>query len=272
MLLDTGTSTQVRKTAAKQLADLTLKTFRAPPPDQTKDDLHIPGADIKPDISSEGAGAESKESGPYTIEGRVGEDDSWTEVLDTIARILSLLKSRSSETRSAAANALGLLGSTLPPYTTATSSSTASASACAASDMAPIDVRALLSSGQTLLASAGREYVTKPMTSADKAKRRKAMMGSLGLGEVGWGDDVDQVIGDDEDDTAAAGPSTSTPTPKQEEPAPAPQDIFEGLSARQITMLKRKKGDMVAEANKYVYLLCAALAQCSSPCHTCIHC
>jgi TATA-binding protein-associated factor len=29
-----------------------------------------------------------------------------------------------------------------------------------------------------------------------------------------------------------------------------PKDVFEGLSARQIVMLKRKKGNLVEEANK----------------------
>jgi TATA-binding protein-associated factor len=173
----------------------------------------------------------------------VDENDAWTEVLDTISRLLPLLKSRSSETRQAASNALGLLGGALPPYTGPISDE----------DLLPtasVDVQASLASGGTLLASAGREYIAKPVGAADKAKRKKAMMGSLGLGDVGWGDDVDQVIGDEEDDgdnkkkvkDEGAGECVETPS--------TPVDIFEGLSARQITMIKRKKGDVVAEANK----------------------
>jgi TATA-binding protein-associated factor len=241
LLLDTGTSPAVRRTAAKQLADLSVKTFRVPPPDENKDELKPnikpEEGDIKPDISPDTQDA-------YTLEGKVDENDAWAEVLDTISRLLPLLKSRSSETRQAASNALGLLGSSLPPFSGSTVEDDLLPSL-------PVDVQNVLSSGKTLLASAGREYIAKPVGGADKAKRRKAMMGSLGLGEVGWGDDVDQIIGDDEEDgddkkkvkedTVAAGIA---------DPAPTPQDIFEGLSARQITMLKRKKGDIVAEANK----------------------
>lgn len=258
LLLDTGTSTQVRWTAAKQLADITLKTFRAAPPDESKDELKpsssnptdkVKGEDIKPDVTTE---EEAKAS--VTVEGRIGEDDAWAEVLDTIARLLPLIKSRSSETRSAASNALGLLASSLPPYTT----TNVSIPKDDITDQQSINVLSLLSSGETLLASAGREYVAKPMTGADKAKRRKAMMGSLGLGEVGWGDDVDQVIGEDEEipsESKDKNGEASTVQKDQKEAATAtapttPQDIFEGLSSRQITMLKRKKGDLVAEANK----------------------
>ena len=226
----------VRRTAAKQLADLAVKTFRVPPPDESKDDLKpvvkLEEGDVKPDIAEE----------PYTIEGKVNEDDAWTEVLDTISRLLPLLKSRSSETRQAASNALGLLGGTLPPYTGPISDGDILPTP-------PVDVQALLASGGTLLASAGREYIAKPVGAADKAKRKKAMMGSLGLGDVGWGEDVDQVIGDD-DEEGDSKKSVKEETPAAAEPPTTPVDIFEGLSARQITMIKRKKGDVVAEANK----------------------
>lgn len=71
------------------------------------------------------------------------------------------------------------------------------------------------------------------------------MMGSLGLGDaVGWGEDVDKVIGEEEEDGIK--PEASTPA---ETPTP-PQDVFEGLSARQVMMLKRKKGNLMEEANK----------------------
>lgn len=233
LLLDSGTSTAVRKTAAKQLADLTVKTFRAPPPDDRKDDLK---PDLKPDI-----GEDVKltvEEQKVTLEGKVDEGDAWSEVLDAISRLLPLLKSRSSETRQAASNALGLLGASLPVYRSDSESEFVSGSE-------PVNPQVLLASGQTLLASAGREYVAKPMGGADKAKRRKAMMGSIGLGDVGWGEDVDDIIGDDD---AVEGKDEQVSS-KEGTPA-TPQDIFEGLSARQITMLKRKKGDVVAEASK----------------------
>lgn len=164
-------------------------------------------------------------------------------MLDTISRLLPLLKSRSSETRQAASNALGLLGGILPPYTGPVNDEDLLPSQ-------PVDVQSLLASGGTLLASAGREYIAKPVGAADKAKRKKAMMGSLGLGDVGWGDDVDQIIGDDDEDDDKKKVKEEKSADEKMDPPTTPVDIFEGLSARQITMIKRKKGDVVAEANK----------------------
>lgn len=113
----------------------------------------------------------------------------------------------------------------------------------------PFDVAVTVASNDPLLASAGREYVAKPGRS-DRVKSRKAMMGAVGLGGgLDMGSEMDKVL-DDADDSkdgvASTAPSTATPTP-----APPPENVFEGLSARQITMLKRKKGNnVVEEANK----------------------
>lgn len=188
LLLDTGTSTLVRRTAAKQLADVALKTFSSLP-----------------------------------------TDDAWQDTLDTIAKIIPLLRSRSSETRNAAANALGLIAQALPAWE---GSPTEEPSPIDPGD--PFDVHAVACSSELLLASAGREYVAKPGP-ADRAKRRKAMLGAVGMGGgLDMGSDMDAVL-DDGDDT----------------PTQTPENIFEGLSARQVAMLKRKKGNnMVEEANK----------------------
>lgn len=205
--------------------------------------------DVKPDVAK---AEDTKDS--FTVEGRVGEEDAWAEVLDTIARLLPLLKSRSSETRSAASNALGLLASTLPPYTAGQSDGKDGAEFETASR---VDVRGLLSSGQTLLASAGREYATKRLTTAEKIKRQRAMKASAGLDDMGFNEELDQLMGEAEEEEGQGEgklkngeSSTSTPLAPKESTPSTPQDIFEGLSARQITMLKRKKGDIVAEANK----------------------
>lgn len=221
LLLATGTSPQVRRTAAKQLAELTAKIFRA----------HGPSVKLENDVKSDEANTLTLSNG--------SAEKGWTEVLEVVAKLLPLLRSRSSETRHAAAHALGLLASSLP------------GTSAAALDLIsePLDLPGLIKTGQTLLASAGREYVTKPLA-GDKAKRRKAMLGSLGLGDtVGWGDDVDNVIGDDEEMDV-----DEVKAEKRSEPVAPPKDIFEGLSARQITMLKRKKGNIVEEANKLVAL------------------
>ena len=218
VLLDTGSSSLVRNTAAKQLADLTLKLFRA----------H--GPHVQPQQEDSKSGLENGS----ILHGSTGEE-RWVEVLETVSKLLPLLKSRSSETRHASSNALGLLASFLPDSNKAFLDLSAE----------PIDLQSLAKSGQTLLASAGREYIAKPLP-GDKAKRRQAMMGSLGLGDaVGWGDDMDKVIGDEEEVEVDPRPGEKPP-----EPIGPPKDVFEGLSARQITMLKRKKGNILEEANK----------------------
>jgi TATA-binding protein-associated factor len=228
LLLDSGTSIQVRRTAAKQLSDLTVKTFKG----------------------SIGAGPKREEDvvpeddNKVVISAQPDLDEAWSEVIEVISKIIPLLRSKSSDTRHAASFALGLLASNLPPYPETSSAITS----LPGPSSSPIDIATLLKSGQTLLASAGREYIAKPLT-GDKAKRRKAMMGSLGLGDaVGWGDDIDNVIGEeDEAMEVDSGKKGNEPALTPEE---QPKDVFEGLSARQIIMLKRKKGNIVDEANK----------------------
>ncbi|KAK6910607.1 hypothetical protein I203_104639 [Kwoniella mangroviensis CBS 8507] len=236
LLVDTGTSPHVRRTAAKQLSDLTVKAFLSttqPKPQAESDHKE----DSKPDIDPNGS---------VTLSTGGNEEDAWNDVLETISKVLPLLKSKVSDTRHAAAYALGLLASSLPEW----SHPTETLSNLEGPD-GTIDLQDLLKGKSTLLASAGREYVAKPLP-GDKAKRRKAMMGSLGLGDaVGWGDDVDKVIGDeDEDMNEDKTQNQNGLKASSVEPPQPPKDIFEGLSARQITMLKRKKGNMVEEANK----------------------
>lgn len=187
LLLDTGTSTLVRRTAAKQLADVALKTFSSLP-----------------------------------------TDDAWQDTLDTIAKIIPLLRSRSSETRNAAANALGLIAQALPAWEGSPEDAPSPIDPGAA-----FDVHAVACANELLLASAGREYVAKPGP-ADRAKRKKAMLGAVGMGGgLDMGSDMDAVLDDGDEGT------------------PTPENIFEGLSARQVAMLKRKKGNnMIEEANK----------------------
>ncbi|TYJ54026.1 hypothetical protein B9479_005360 [Cryptococcus floricola] len=225
LLLDSGTSKQVRQTAAKQIARIAGKSFESAVSHPTEH---------KPELDGEGS---------ITLQARgAGEDEAWNDALETIGKILALLKSNSSETRHAAAHALGLLAETLPESIPVASTSSDPLTTY------PIDLQSLLQGGQMLLASAGREYAAKP-NAGDKAKRRKAMMATVGLGDtVGWGDDTDKVLDDDDDDLDV---DVKRPgTAGSAEPSQPPADVFEGLSARQITMLKRKKGNTVEEANK----------------------
>lgn len=201
LLLDSGTSTLVRRTAARQLADVSLKTFHSLPP-----------------------------------------DDAWPDALETIAKLVPLLKSRSSDTRNAAANALGLIAQTLPAW-----EGTPPDEPCPIPGAdEPFDLVSTVMQSEFLLASAGREYIAK-LGPRDRAKGRKAMMGAVGLGGgLDIGGDMDKVL-DDADDKDAIASGANTPPVA----ATPPTDIFEGLSARQIAMLKRKKGNnMVEEANK----------------------
>ncbi|KAL1409070.1 TATA-binding protein-associated factor mot1 [Vanrija albida] len=203
LLIDTGTSTLVRRTAAKQLANLALKTFTSLPP-----------------------------------------ADAWPDALETIAKLVPLLKSKSSETRQAAAHALGLIAEALPAW----EGSPPDEECPIPGADTPFDLVNTVNTGEWLLASAGREYIAK-LNPADRAKRRKAMMGAVGLdGGLSLGSDMDKML-DDEDGPGGSNSTVGTPgapTP----PAADTKDIFEGLSARQIAMIKRKKGNMVEEANK----------------------
>ncbi|KAK4687502.1 TATA-binding protein-associated factor, partial [Tremellales sp. Uapishka_1] len=233
MSFRTGTSQQVRRTAAKQLVDIVGKAFR----------LSFSDREEKRNVKMEVAPQDEKEAEDIKpemtdIETTVvlpassSAEEAWTEVLETVSKLLPLLKSKSSETRQAAAFTIGLLASSLP--------TPSSSSESLLLDTEPPNFPDLLRSGQTLLASAGREYISKP-NMGDKAKRKKAMMGSLGIGDgLGWGDEVDGIIGEGDDEVEVE---------KKEEEGP-PRDVFEGLSQRQIAMLKRKKGNVMEEANK----------------------
>lgn len=242
MLLETGTSAQVRRTAAKQLAELTVKTFHATTTPSPVHHAEANGSDVKPDVKD-------NHDGKFTLAATGDEDEAWNEVLLVISKLIPLLKSKSSETRQASAHALGILAQSLPKYSVIPVSDPSS------SKSQPLDLATLLKEHDTLLASAGREYIAKPVNAADRAKRRKAMMGSIGLGDtVGWGDDVDNVIGEDDEpmdiDSKAANGGMVKAEEEPPKPVEPPKDIFEGLSARQITMLKRKKGNIAEEANK----------------------
>ncbi|KAL7421578.1 TATA-binding protein-associated factor mot1 [Cryptotrichosporon argae] len=240
LLLDTGSSQHVRRIAAKQLADLSLKTFNAKPkfvqPQQV---------DVQPDLDQL----------DLAVAPTLHADDAWADALDTIAKVAPLLASKSADTRQAAAHALGLIAATLPPWI---GDSTVPLEPCPlATD--PIDVRATLQR-PTLLASEGREYIAKPRP-GDKTNRRKAMLGSIGLGDaVGWGDDVDKIVEAEDDDHVEA---------KRDTPPARTADAFEGLSARQIASLKRKKRDITEDTNKMRRLndtsSSASLSRVSSP-------
>jgi TATA-binding protein-associated factor len=215
LLLDTGTSTQLRNTAAKQLADIAKRAF----------DRQL---DVEPDANP------------------------WPEALRLLSRIVPFLSSKSSDTRNAAAEAVGLIASALPPWDATT-------------DAVPVndfttpfegfsDIVGLITRAPKLLASAGQEYIVTKGSGKDAAKQKKAMMGSLGLAPgVGWGDDVDKVVDEESDDAVKKEEPTEVAAPTPPVAVEEPKDPYEGLSARQINMLKRKRkggGTALEEANK----------------------
>jgi TATA-binding protein-associated factor len=221
----------VRRTAAKQLSEITVKSFTFTSTPAVED--------VKPDTTDD----------KVILDGKGGEDEAWAEALGTVAKIVPLLRSKNSETRHAASHALGLLASSLPVWLPSGSAGlTASGETAIPVSQAPLDLASLLLAGNTLLASAGREYISKPMV-GDKAKRRKAMMGSLGLGDADLGDDVDKVLGE-EDEGMEVDSGEKMPGERSEGQMDPPKDLFDGLSQRQIMMLKRKKGNIAEEANK----------------------
>ncbi|WVO17696.1 hypothetical protein L204_105394 [Cryptococcus depauperatus] len=228
LLLDGGTSQQVRHTAAQQIARIASKAFET--------------TVCAPVKQEEDGKVEDGLKSSLTLESGGGEADAWNDALETVGKILALLKSKSSDTRHAAAYAIGLLAKSLPDYNLEISDDSELLTT------SPLDLLHVLKNSQALLASAGREYASKPAP-GDKAKRRKAMMASVGIDAVGW-EDTDKVLDDEDDDMDV---DLRKPAPLSSElslPSQPPTNIFEGLSARQITMLKRKKGNMAEEANK----------------------
>ncbi|EMD34416.1 hypothetical protein CERSUDRAFT_117290 [Gelatoporia subvermispora B] len=176
LLLDTGSSTSVRTTAAKQLAQLAAKSVIG--------DVTLVEEDIK------------------TNRQHVTLNDStaWSELMAVVARILPYLHSKSYETRSAASTALSHIFHLVPlwqPCTDASSRSIDDVSSLPPPEFPPFSVRELMEKGTLLLASSGKEFI-KPSgilaNSSEVKKARKEAMGRLGLDfldSFGGADDMD---------------------------------------------------------------------------------
>ncbi|KAK2467010.1 hypothetical protein APHAL10511_001268 [Amanita phalloides] len=158
LLLDTGSSLSVRHTAAKQLAQIAVKSVIS--------DVAINDDDLK------------------STRQRLSAVDrsAWAELMAVVARILPYLHSKSFETRSAASVALSQIFSLVPVWQP--SQYSIQVSACPPSDFPKFSVKELILSGKLLLASSGKEF-TKPagiLSSAMEVKKaRKEAMGRLGL-------------------------------------------------------------------------------------------
>ncbi|KAJ7261289.1 hypothetical protein B0H12DRAFT_1048120 [Mycena haematopus] len=164
LLLDTGSSTSVRNTAAKQLAQLAAKSV-------------ISDVALEEDI---------KNSRQHVSQ---GDPQAWAELMSVVARIIPYLHSKSFDTRTAASVALSQIFSLVPLWQPAESTAITNGEgepqhSLPAPDFPVFSVQELISQGKLLLASSGKEFV-KPAgilaSPAEVKKARKAAMSRLGL-------------------------------------------------------------------------------------------
>ncbi|KAF9453249.1 SNF2 superfamily chromatin remodeling protein [Macrolepiota fuliginosa MF-IS2] len=256
LLLDTGSSTSVRTTAAKQLAQLAVKSVTS--------DITLVEDDVKSNRQ------------------QVSQVDrsAWNELMSVVARILPFLHSKSFDTRIAASVAVSQICSLAPLWTPSQPTNAMDEDQFSTSlpipDFPAFSVQDLISQGNLLLASSGKEF-TKPTgifaTTAEVKKARKEAMGRLGLDFLDdVADDIEldkELAADMEIDTTeglnkdsatrgnspmdicpevketkkADSPPTRSLTPVAPSPTtPSVPDIdLSALSARERNRLKRKR-------------------------------
>ncbi|KAJ6608621.1 hypothetical protein B0H10DRAFT_1920958 [Mycena sp. CBHHK59/15] len=159
LLLDTGSSTSVRNTAAKQLAQLAAKSV-------------ISDVALEDDI---------KNTRQHVSK---GDPEAWAELMSVVARIIPFLHSKSFDTRTAASVALSQIFSLVPLWQPESKPTSNEEQSLPAPDFPNFSVQELISQGKLLLASSGKEFV-KPAgilaSPAEVKKARKAAMSRLGL-------------------------------------------------------------------------------------------
>ncbi|KAF8969946.1 SNF2 superfamily chromatin remodeling protein [Flammula alnicola] len=262
LLLDTGSSTSVRNTAAKQLAQLAVRSVIS--------DVTIVEDDIK--------------TGATRQQIPLNDSTAWAELLAVVARIIPYLHSKSFESRTAASEALSQIFSLVPVWHPACYRDVMAprmpngSGTLQAPDFPNFSVQELVAQGNLLLASSGKEFV-KPagiLSSAQEVKKaRKDAMTRLGLGFLdGVEDDMDldkefaaemevegtcnSTVPSTHGDTAASSPmelcppeipvrepspSTDILTPNLPSPSTPnpPTEAETALSARERNRLKRKR-------------------------------
>ncbi|TFY68331.1 hypothetical protein EVG20_g3602 [Dentipellis fragilis] len=178
LLLDTGSSTSVRTTAAKQLAQIAAKS-------------------VISDVAFEDDPKAHRRLHP------LAEPSAWSELMAVVARVLPFLHSKSYDTRSAASAALSHIFTLVPlwhPFEN-TDLEAEMQRGPSTSSIAPefpaFSVQELMQKGKLLLASSGKEFA-KPTgilsSPAEVKKARKEAMGRIGLDfldSVGAADDID---------------------------------------------------------------------------------
>ncbi|KAF8130463.1 SNF2 chromatin remodeling protein [Mycena galopus ATCC 62051] len=262
LLLDTGSSTSVRNTAAKQLAQLAAKSV-------------ISDVALEDDI---------KNARQHVSQ---GDPQAWAELMSVVARIIPYLHSKSFDTRTAASVALSQIFSLVPLWQPESKPEIdgEGAQSFPTPDFPVFSVQELISQGKLLLASSGKEFV-KPAgilaSPAEVKKARKAAMSRLGLDFLDEDDlEIEKELADEmdvdidvepepvpikseEDNDAECPPTspmeveppktkrenTSAPTTRSAtpaEPSPTTPDApgaaadLSALSARERNRLKRKR-------------------------------
>ncbi|GAA6038936.1 hypothetical protein JCM8097_000582 [Rhodosporidiobolus ruineniae] len=211
-LLDTGSTSSIRLTAARQLGTI-AGTRVAHPSSHASASL-----DIK--LESEvDAGAAGVKEGVWR-----GVDGEWNEVMSLVARVLPHLQSRSTDTRQAAAAALGFISravgiwdpSSTAPSASSTDSKPVDNKATSSLTLSEFDLSRILSEGTLLLASSGKEYGKLSQMSAEElAKAQQDALKNLGLGLGGGADDIGVDVGAElaagmEGPAPSSAPSAST--------------------------------------------------------------
>ncbi|SGY46516.1 BQ5605_C001g00442 [Microbotryum silenes-dioicae] len=233
-LFETGSTASVRLTAARQLGQI-AGTRVAHPSVKAENDLSNPL----------GGGEEASLW--------KGVDGEWNEVIQLVARvsasgrrrshaphghrlalgwILPHLQSRSSETRQAAAAALGFISNAVgiwDPTSTAAPASTplddnVYADLSDGLSLDQFDVMKVLSEGSLLLSSSGNEYgILSHLSAEELAKAQREAMTNLGLGMSG---PMEQDLGVDVSAELAAGVETASNNPANEVPTTTARTIL----------------------------------------------
>ncbi|KAF8590478.1 SNF2 chromatin remodeling protein [Ramaria rubella] len=173
VLLDTGSNSNIRSTAAKQIAQLAVKSVRSDVPDNEWSVKHQTSSSARD----------------------VGE---YSELMAVVGRIMPYLHSKSFDTRTAASAALSHICTLLPvwiPSSCPTFPAMQHIDLSCPPAFPPFSVPTLLNTAKSslLLASSGKEYARQPSfrSPSEVAKARKEAMGRLGLDFLGMGEEAD---------------------------------------------------------------------------------
>lgn len=243
-LLETGQTAEVRSHAARQLGDIAKKFFS---PDAT------------------GGTEDARQSNKAHIP-RL--EDGWDEAAGLVARILPFVRSKAMDTRTAAVEALNYIAQATPSW----DPNTAPAGPSEGIPPPPrtsrrFSVQDVLNSGSTLVASAGTEFKGdgKKRSKEEQRKAQAALLDSIGVKNMDSRDLIDdedmevdggtvkrEVKEEELEDQIGGRPRKRLKMSSPEkvvkmEVAPAPKDVFEGLSGRQIMVLKRKRKSGMGE-------------------------